>query len=197
MAGDSQEQKYGDVALTDSSWQSGQAGRDLINAQNSQIIKNSYFSMFGDRRDPELDWDWAQRVVLEPLKDEIEKRLKLSLFGFAAVDGVEVEAYPQEDSSFLALEALKTVAVDGSIESVDSQVPIIQTYAQSGIGKKLLILGTPGAGKTITLLKLAEQLVGEAIANPQTMIPVIFELSTWDGQDIEQWLIEQLYFKRS
>ncbi len=36
--------------------------------------------------------------------------------------------------------------------------------------------------------------MGEAIVQPQTVIPIIFELSTWrDGQEIEAWLIEQLY----
>jgi hypothetical protein len=59
----------------------------------------------------------------------------------------------------------------------------------------LLILGAPGAGKTTALLSLAEQLVEGALENPQTVIPVLFELSTWrdDNQSIEQWLIEQLY----
>jgi predicted NACHT family NTPase len=60
---------------------------------------------------------------------------------------------------------------------------------------KLLILGAPGAGKTTALLSLAEQLVYGAISQPRTVIPVIFELSTWqnDNQSIQSWLIEQLY----
>jgi DNA polymerase III delta prime subunit len=195
MAGDSQKQKYGDLELTNSSFESLQAGEDVIKAEQVTKIKQYYFSLFGDRTsEPTVDWDWAERAVLRPLYGEIGKRLKDSLFGLAEVDGIEVEAFPQNDSPFLALEAVKTVAVDGTEEKVDPQTPIIEVYARRDVNKKLLILGTPGAGKTITLLRLAEQLVGEAIAQPQTVIPIIFELSTWkEGQAIEDWLIEQLY----
>jgi DNA polymerase III delta prime subunit len=181
--------------------QQTQASRDAFAVQNSpgaQIIRQSYWSLFGDRPvSPGIDWDWAQRIVLEPLKEEIDERLDKSLLGFIPVDGLNVKVSSQEDSPFLELgllEPQKTVSVDGTIDDIDSRMPIIQTYAKTGIGKKLLILGTPGAGKTITLLKLAKQLVGEAINNPKTVIPVVFELSTWrDGQSIEAWLIEQLY----
>ena len=72
---------------------------------------------------------------------------------------------------------------------------MIETYARKDIRGKLLILGTPGAGKTTALLSLAQQLVQEAIAQPKTVIPIIFELSAWrkDQQSLEAWLIEQLY----
>jgi hypothetical protein len=32
-----------------------------------------------------------------------------------------------------------------------------------------------------------------ALENPETVIPIIFELSTWKGEAIEAWLVEQLY----
>jgi predicted NACHT family NTPase len=72
---------------------------------------------------------------------------------------------------------------------------LIETFGRDDIKGKLLILGAPGAGKTTALLSLAEQLVCGAISQPKTVIPVIFELSTWrdDKQSIQDWLIEQLY----
>ena len=72
---------------------------------------------------------------------------------------------------------------------------LIETFGQDDIAGKLLLLGTPGAGKTTALLSLAEQLVCGAIAKPKTVIPILFELSTWrdDRQSIQDWLIEQLY----
>jgi hypothetical protein len=70
--------------------------------------------------------------VSGPLKDEVAKRLRLSLYGLAMVDGVEVESYGQKDSPFLALEAVKTV-------TVDSQRPIIEAYSiRASIELKLL-----------------------------------------------------------
>jgi len=176
--------------------QQTQASRDAIALQNSQMtINRSFISLFGNRTTaPGIDWDWAMKILKQQQPD-IKKRLKDSLFGLAEVDAVEMESKRQEASPALALEAKKTLTVNGTdAGTIDPQAPIIATYAREDIDGSLLILGTPGAGKTITLLKLAEQLVGEAIAQPQTVIPIIFELSTWrDGQEIEAWLIEQLY----
>jgi NACHT domain len=196
MARDSQDQRVGDIDGQDAGVQIGQGGRDVINAQNSQVTKNAYYSLFGHRgAEATVDWDRAMQILRQEMLPEIKKRLKDSLFGWAEVDAVEVRTVRLEDSPSLALEAVKLLTVDGGEgEEIDPRMPIIQTYAREDVQGKLLILGTPGAGKTITLLKLAEQLVGEAIAQPQTVIPIIFELSTWkEGQRIEDWLIEQLY----
>ena len=77
---------------------------------------------------------------------------------------------------------------------LDPQESIFDTFNRKDVGRKLLILGAPGAGKTTTLLKLAEQLLEEALQDGQDLIPVIFELSTWkdDKQTIQDWLVEQL-----
>jgi DNA polymerase III delta prime subunit len=196
MADSSQEQKFGNVDLTNSKLVSVNAGGDaIVDSPGAKIIRQSYWSLFGDRATaPGIDWDWAMQILRQQQPD-IKKRLKDSLFGLAEVDAIEMESKRQEYSPALALEAKKTLTVNGSdAGTIDPQAPIIATYAREDIDGSLLILGTPGAGKTITLLKLAEQLVGEAIAQPQTVIPIIFELSTWrDGQEIEAWLIEQLY----
>src|SRR4029453_6551417 len=58
----------------------------------------------------------------------------------------------------------------------------------------LLILGEPGAGKTITMLQLANELVRLAESNPLVPIPVVLNLSSWDEKyaSLEKWLIEEL-----
>jgi DNA polymerase III delta prime subunit len=201
MADASQGQSVGDIDAQTGGVQIAQAQRDVINAQNSQIIKNSYYSLFGGSSvAPGIDWERAMQILKQEMQPEIKKRLKDSLFGLADVDVVEVKPVRQEYFPELALEAVKMLTIDGAqIETIDSQMPIIQTYAREDIKGKLLILGTPGAGKTITLLKLAEQLVCEAIAQPKTAIPIIFELSTWrdNKQSIRDWLVEQLYENHS
>ena len=61
------------------------------------------------------------------------------------------------------------------------------------VGGRLLILGEPGIGKTITLLQLAKILLEKAEKDDKAPFPVIFELATWkDDLDIEQWLVDQL-----
>ncbi|NJM74789.1 MAG: NACHT domain-containing protein [Acaryochloridaceae cyanobacterium RU_4_10] len=167
-------------------------------------VKVILFSLFGQRSiSSEIDWDWVMRVVLKPHRADIKSRLRDLLsenglpYELADVDLLRVNLARQEDSPALALESAKILTIDGTkSEEIDSRLPIIQTYEREDIQGKLLILGAPGAGKTITLLKLAEQLVGEAINKPETVIPIIFELSTWqEGQEIEDWLIEQLHEK--
>jgi len=64
--------------------------------------------------------------------------------------------------------------------------------------RALLILGTPGSGKTITLLQLARDLIAQAeqdesLAQP---VPVVFNLSTWSrSQPLIDWLVAELSTK--
>jgi eukaryotic-like serine/threonine-protein kinase len=59
---------------------------------------------------------------------------------------------------------------------------------------RLLILGEPGAGKTVALLELACDLVDRVKQGCLETIPVIFNLSSWgeSGKSIESWLADEL-----
>ncbi len=79
--------------------------------------------------------------------------------------------------------------------------PFVLT-AQTQIGplfrateRALLILGAHGAGKTITLLELAEDLLDEADADPTRPIPLVLNLASWAEnapERLEDWLAERL-----
>jgi DNA polymerase III delta prime subunit len=196
-----QRQGIENAELKDS--QQSQAGRDLTALNNSPhaqlTIQRSFISLFGQPREQSgVDWERALRI-LQQQQPEIKSRLKQMLFGDVLLDvdlAEEPELVANLRSQSTALEAQKTLTTERvHEEAIDSRQPILATYAREDIQGKLLILGTPGAGKTTTLLKLAEQLVGEAIAQPKTVIPIIFELSAWrdDSQSIEAWLLAQLY----
>jgi len=62
------------------------------------------------------------------------------------------------------------------------------------LGGKLLILGEPGSGKTITLLELARDLIARAKQNRTMPIPVVFNLSSWTEarKPITAWLVDEL-----
>lgn len=61
-------------------------------------------------------------------------------------------------------------------------------------GRSLLILGAAGAGKTITLLELARDLIAQAERDPALPIPVVFPLASWAGHRLPliDWLAEEL-----
>ena len=199
----SQQQGIENTDLNNSSLQQSQAAQDvyaLNNSPNAQLtIQRSFISLFGQPREqPGVDWERGMRI-LQQQQPEIKSRLKQMLFGEVLLDvdlAEEQELVAKLRSQSTALEARKTLTTEQvNEEAIDSRQPILATYARDDIQGSLLILGTPGAGKTTMLLKLAEQLVGEAIAQPKTVIPIIFELSTWrdDSQSIEAWLLAQLY----
>ena len=180
----------------DGDLQMAQSGRDSYALQNSQMtIQRSFISLGGQGREQsKVDWEWAMRI-LQQQQPEIRTRLNQTLFGEMLLDVVDQPERVAQLPS-IALEARKTLTMDGGEgEAIDPRQPIVATYAREEVQRRLLILGTPGSGKTTLLLKLAEQLVGEAIAQPKTVIPIIFELSTWrdDKQSIEDWLLAQLY----
>lgn len=62
------------------------------------------------------------------------------------------------------------------------------------LNRELLILGAPGAGKTILLLELARDLIARAEEETQEPIPVIFNLSSWaaERKPFGEWLSDEL-----
>lgn len=72
---------------------------------------------------------------------------------------------------------------------------IIEIFDRPDVQEKLLILGEPGSGKTTELLTLAQDLLERAKNDDTLPLPIIFELSAWDGQPIEQWLVAQIQDK--
>jgi DNA polymerase III delta prime subunit len=201
MTEQSQEQQMDDVG---GDAQQVQAGRDAFALQHSpgaQVnIQTSFLTLFGGRADGlGIDWDWAEKLLRTSIQPEIKGRLKDTLWGGVLSDvdlSEEPELVARLRSQSSALDPEKMLYTDKiQQEWIDPRQPIIQTYTREDITGSLLILGTPGAGKTTTLLTLAEQLVAEAINHPKTVIPIIFELSTWqdNNQSIHDWLIEQLY----
>lgn len=100
----------------------------------------------------------------------------------------------------------KNTATQQSFASLDEA---FETY-----GRRLLVLGAPGSGKTVTLLHIARKLLAEAESDPSAPIPVLANLSKLDlkeaprgtrwpisafevesvdqGRQIERWLQKEL-----
>jgi DNA polymerase III delta prime subunit len=185
----SQEQKIEDSSLENSQIQQAQAGANLLAVQ---------FNFLSDSKpeDPEppiVDWEWGEKKLKQQLSD-IRKRLKDTL----GYDRTLMDVTAEEQPSLVhrSLQAERTLHIDGKdYGSLDPNIPLIETFKRDHIDGRLLVLGAPGAGKTTALLSLAEQLMREALEKSKTVIPIVFELSTWrdDNQSIHDWLVEQLY----
>lgn len=74
---------------------------------------------------------------------------------------------------------------------------VLNLFDRLGTGRTLLILGEPGAGKTITLLQLARELLARAEQDMNHLIPVVFNLSTWSSKwhNLADWLVAELNTK--
>lgn len=197
-----QAQTLKDSSVVNSTLQQTQAGRDALSFQNVEQVTIVYNGLFGSRPIAiGIDWEWAGRVIHEQ-QAEVRNRLKYVL---RDRDPLPLQLSEQPERVNLpALESERRLTIAGEdSELLDPGQLMIEVFGRGDIAGKLLILGTPGAGKTTLLLSLAEQLLAgantqacaEGYDNPKTVIPVIFELSTWknDNQSIQDWLIEQLY----
>ncbi|HEY9695833.1 MAG TPA: NACHT domain-containing protein [Trichocoleus sp.] len=82
-------------------------------------------------------------------------------------------------------------------QSLPEGISVTTAFNQMGEGRTLLLLGEPGSGKTITLLKLAQDLIARTEQDLSQTIPVVFNLSSWakKPQPIEQWLVQELLEK--
>jgi len=86
------------------------------------------------------------------------------------------------------------------VRPLDAGTRVFDIFQQLGEGRSLLILGEPGAGKTTTLLTLTRDLLAQQNKPAQQTqftqrIPAIFNLSSWTGGTIDQWLITELNSK--
>lgn len=88
-------------------------------------------------------------------------------------------------------------ATNDSYLNLSERARLIDFFDYLGPGRTLLILGDPGAGKTTTLLELARDLISRAEYDFNQLIPVVFNLSSWQGgkQKIFNWIIEELNSK--
>lgn len=131
-----------------------------------------------------------RKIFLSKVKEFwIEGFLKPSIQNNAAIS-LDLKARPDAIADLSqGIEAL-SVELDDSFEELRGT----RIYEEMRQGRTLLILGNPGAGKTIALLQLAQRLVERSEQNLSLPIPVVFNLSSWgkERKKLVDWLIDEL-----
>ncbi|MEH2255358.1 NACHT domain-containing protein [Nostoc sp.] len=175
--------------------QIGQAGRDLHQIQYLTVNESfSLAKLIGHRqvKAPSGKEEYRFREVLLNkvkqywIKGVLEKSLYTkSLIDLGLEERLDAVKRPSNIVQEIPNESGQTLPEGKSISDV---------FNQMGKGRTLLILGEPGAGKTITLLKLAQELIARTEKDLSQPIPVVLNLSSWGNkqQTIADWLIEEL-----
>ena len=132
----------------------------------------------------------TRRELLTKIKNEVDSWQKQSLHCKVLPINLHKERQRQQ------VQLIQFMHIKISNQS-KTQLPlntrIIEFFDQEARGK-LLILGAPGSGKTMTLQELASKLIARAEFDPAQSIPVVLNLSSWkkNNQTIAQWLVAEL-----
>lgn len=134
-----------------------------------------------------------EKRLLQDVKKEVAGKLKQSLHN-AILINLGKEAQPEQVK---CLWSSDIKIGDKKREAIPDETSILEVFDREEIAGKLLILGSPGAGKTTTMLNLAKALVVRSQEDCDYPIPVLFNLSTWkdNEQSIRDWLVAKLNSK--
>lgn len=133
------------------------------------------------------------QLLIRVVKQEVYSRLEQSLNN-AVLIKLAKEIQPKQVKRLWDSE----IQIGSRLsELIPESVDILQVFDNPEIQGSLLILGQPGAGKTTTLLNLAQALIQRAEDDLSYPIPVLFTLSSWTNprQEMQDWLIEELKLK--
>lgn len=103
----------------------------------------------------------------------------------------------QQESLKIGLEALEPdklkQSMGGEAYLLKDNLAVLQTFKD--FGQKLILLGEPGAGKTVLMLQLAKLLWNAAKRDERNRIPMIFPLASWVAKQLplEEWLQNELH----
>ncbi len=152
----------------------------------NQTIIQKFFNIF--KSDSETLEHRNRRILLGHVENAwIKGVLDASLHGAALLD-LGIKQDPEAVTKYPW--AIKKELTD---ETLPAGTSMLEIFDSIGMGRSLLILGTPGSGKTTMLLELARQLIGHAREDVTYPIPMVFNLASWTEKlSLADWLAQEL-----
>jgi len=168
-----------------------------------------YFVEQGDSLKPPAQLPVGDKVIIQQifseteLRDQNNRRTLRQMVKTFWIEGVLAHSLNHEAAIRLNIADLSTLVENRPWQLLPQQsndepqpIPlgthIFDVFNQ--MNRRLLILGEPGAGKTTTLLELAQALLKCADEDPTFPSPIIFNLSSWAERraPLSEWLTGEL-----
>lgn len=136
----------------------------------------------------------ARARLIKPSRLADDRRKMQQMVRSYWIEGVLHQAVKEADRFQIGHELVPTAVItdnrfpDREFGPDDDIAELFDAY-----GSRLLILGSPGGGKTMLLLRLAERLIERAEADNTASIPIVLNLSSWwsDQLPLDQWIIRE------
>lgn len=194
----SQQQRLGDIQIQgDSNVFNTIQGRDIqiVNLTVYDDIPEAIekFSIHAVKPLTRKDFNFRKVLLNKVKKYWVQDVLEKSLHARVLIElGLEERLDAVKDP----FNSLQTIPEASRRSNLNSH-SVSEVFHQMGEGRTLLILGKPGAGKTITLLRLAKDLIARVEPDLSQPIPVVLNLSSWavKQKPIAVWLVEELSSK--
>lgn len=148
-----------------------------------------------------LNLDWEKPPLFQQVVDKARRRMLINvwricidgklrhLLGHTALITLNLMEWSEAPDQFSCLTVQGT---EGPTRDFSAGTSVLQAYNDAD--GELLILGEPGAGKTILLLELAHGLLMRAAQDENAPLPVVFNLTSWaeEQRSLDEWFVAEL-----
>lgn len=133
----------------------------------------------------------AERRDLRRAVGQQLQAYRAGLSVLAEADNREPSSLPRPQTIPLRYQVWRLQYGQSANQVLTSDQAITDFFLKDGIDGRLLILGEPGMGKTHTLLAMGEELLNRS--EQSGPVPVLVDLSAWNGDNLDQWLVAYLW----
>jgi hypothetical protein len=164
-----------------------------FHAAQGDALARSELSKLSDDLALAVDEQWRAEVQMRRLNDPYPLPVSWKAAPDDLVDNwSRIVSMAREWSADFARNSTSFLSSSDGLSGEWSE--IVDTFVERVPTRRLLILGGPGAGKTMLMIRLIQGLIARKKNGLDVPVPVIFSLGSWNpvSQDLTAWLTECL-----